>query len=254
MKRTSKRQIVELMQALGVRAGDTISVAAFIPSLGLVEDSIAGLTSAIQEAIGPEGTLVVPTFTASFRRGETYDVKASPSFNGALSEHVRKQAGAVRSTCGLFAQAAIGPKAGELMRRPSDSCFGVGSVFANLFNANVKLIGLGIDWDQGYSWFMHLERLAEVPFRRDEAFTGTIRQVDGSEGPGRAVHFVRIEEIPWNRDREPVGHELVASGIAREIADAGCAHRLIGSKAVAEALVPRLQRDPWCMAAMRGTP
>lgn len=247
MKRTSAKDIDELLTALDVRAGDIICVHAFMPSLGVIEGGMRALSEAISGRIGEGGSFIVPTFTASYRRGETYDVNASKSFNGALSEHVRKLPGAVRSLCPLFSMAAVGNGAETLMERPSKCCFGEGSVYANLFAANVKFIGLGIGWDQGYSFFMHLERLAGIPSRREETFHGQTRLADGTLIDDEAVHFVRVDTPKWRRDRGRVAAELIRQGAVREIVRDGCVYRTFYARRLQDATLELLATDPWCM-------
>ncbi len=247
MKQTSQEQLGHLLEALGVVAGDCLVVHAFVPSLGVVEGGLDGVIAAIKRRLGESGTIVVPTFTSSYRRGEIYDVRESKSFNGAISEHVRRLPGAVRSLCPLFSMAALGPEAEALMHRPTAACFGPGSVYENLFVRNAKFMSLGVHWDQGLSFFMHLERLAGIPSRRDELFVGTTRLIDGRLTQDRAIHFVRIEAPPWRRDRGRLGRSLVARGVVREVIEDGCAHRLFESASLAEATLAALTRDPWCM-------
>jgi hypothetical protein len=63
----------------------------------------AWLLQTLREAVGPEGTLLVPTYTFSFFRQEPFDVEGTPTEGGAWSasrdflEFFRRQPGAVRS-------------------------------------------------------------------------------------------------------------------------------------------------------------
>jgi len=248
MQRTSRLELEELLRSLGLNRGDRVFVHAFVPSLGLVEGGLAGVSDALRAVIGDEGTLIVPTFSASYRRGEVYDVAGSPSFNGALSEYVRRRPAAIRNLDPLFSFAAIGPDAADLMRRDGKNCFGAGSGYDRLFAANVKFIGLGVHWDQGYSFMMHLERLAEVPFRVEQRFDGVTRDSGGAEFPDWAIHFVRDEAQPVRRNRGPLGQALVDEGVAIERHLHGVPHRCLPAAATAARVVTALRADPYCMA------
>lgn len=247
MKRTSRAEFAALLRALGLREGDRAFVHAFVASLGLFEGGLAGMHAAFREVLGPEGTLVVPAFTASYRRGEVYDVIASRSFNGAFSEHVRRLPGAARSLDPLFSFAAEGPEAQALLRRPGLNCFGPGSGYEVLFAAGVKFVGLGIHWDQGYSFMMHLERVAKVPYRFERAYEGVTRLPEGTEFRDRAVHFQRDEAMKLRRNRAPLGQVLVDEGIAIERRWHGIAHRCMAAGPTWERVVAALRADPWCM-------
>lgn len=248
MKRRSTDDLVAILRDLGVAPGDRLMVHSFLPAVGLVDGGLTGFELALREAVGSEGTLIVPTFTYSFRRGEVFDPANSPSTVGVLTEHLRKQVDAVRSPCPLFSMAAIGADSRYLMERRSPRCFGKDSVFKSLFSAGVKIAGLGVDWDHGYTFFMHLERLAQVPFRADRIFAGQTRQKDGSLVDDEAVHFVRRDDVVWKRNRGPFCRQLVAEGRVQETVHDGCPFRLFDSRLVAPRTLDALREDPWCMA------
>ena len=77
MKKTSKYELRTLLDDLGISTGDKLFIHAFLPSLGRVEGGVPTILEAILECLGSSGTLIVPTFTASYRREEVYDVSNS---------------------------------------------------------------------------------------------------------------------------------------------------------------------------------
>ena len=83
-------------------------------SLGGVLGGPRTVVEALLEAVGQQGTLVVPTFTHS---GTThFDPRSSPSLNGAITEAARAHPRAVRSWHPTHAVTAIGPSAADLVR------------------------------------------------------------------------------------------------------------------------------------------
>ncbi len=83
-------------------------------SLGGVLGGPRTVVDALLEVVGPQGTLVVPTFTHS---GTThFDPRSSPSLNGAITEAARAHPCAVRSWHPTHAVTVIGPSAAELVR------------------------------------------------------------------------------------------------------------------------------------------
>jgi len=248
LRKTSRQEIVELVTHLGVGPGDRLMVHSFLPSLGIIEGGPGGLADALGEVLGPDGTLMVPTFTYSFRRDEVFDIRGSKSTVGAFTEHVRTQPGAVRSACPMFSMAGIGPDADRLLQRQSPACFGAGSVFEALFDNDVKFLGLGIDYDQGYTFFMHLEKIANIPLREDQTYYGDCLDLDGQQYADQATHFVRVDDPPWSRNRRRLCGALAARGVIRETVIDGCAHRLFEAKVVGDAVLDALAKDPWAMA------
>ena len=81
---------------------------------------------AIQEVIGAEGTLVVPTFNFGFAQGERYDPADTPSQGmGAFSEFVRQLPEARRTSHPLQSVAVVGRYAADLANR--DTAIGLRS-------------------------------------------------------------------------------------------------------------------------------
>ena len=171
---TSKLKIKEMLKYLGVISGDIVMIHSSIYSLGRVEEGLDGFFEAIIEYVGEGGGLIVPTFTYSYRRNEIFDIKNTKSAVdiGVFSEFIRKKDISIRNLDPLFSMTAIGGSAVSLIQRRTKNCFGEGSVYGELFNNNVKFLGLGISYSTGLSGFMHIEKLANVPYRYDKVFSG----------------------------------------------------------------------------------
>ena len=85
---------------LGIHKGDTVFFHSSLKSLGTVAGGATEVIAGFCDAVGPEGTVVVPTFTLVGRVGpfgSWYDHDASPSTVGLITETFRTQPGAVRS-------------------------------------------------------------------------------------------------------------------------------------------------------------
>jgi aminoglycoside 3-N-acetyltransferase len=95
--------------ALGVREAGVLLVHTSFRATGPVEGGPLGLIAALRRAIGPRGTLVMPTMTS----GETvFDPRSTPSEGmGITAELFWRQAGVVRSTHPGASFAAEGPLA-----------------------------------------------------------------------------------------------------------------------------------------------
>ena len=104
-----KQDVLALLGEIGVQAGDGLLVHSALQFLGQPENGPATYVEALRETVGPEGTLAVPTFNFSFARGEDYDPASAPSVGmGALSEYVRQQPGAQRTTHPMQSLALVG--------------------------------------------------------------------------------------------------------------------------------------------------
>ena len=84
-------QLKKDMQNLGISAGDLLVVHSSFKSLGLVEGGAECVIAALKDVLGPEGTLVFPTFTYSTSYASSYFSNLeTPSCVGYLSEFFRK--------------------------------------------------------------------------------------------------------------------------------------------------------------------
>ena len=150
-----------------------------------VFDTILG---AFLDVLGPDGTLVVPTFTYSFARGQIFDPEATPSTCGMFSEMLRRHPQAVRSTDPQYSIAAIGRLAVELTRNPPEDSFGEDCFFARLLQHRGIICNL--NFDAGATFLHFIEKLLRVPYRYNKEFPGTIRH-NGHEQRLRSVIYVQ---------------------------------------------------------------
>lgn len=142
------------------------------------------------ERIGPEGTLVVPTFTYSFPKGEVFDPDATASDMGMFSEWVRRHAEAQRSLDPCYSVAAIGGAATGLTADTPENSFGRGSFFDRFYHAGGKV--LNFNFDAGSTFVHYVERCLDVPYRFDKTFTGRIL-VRGEGRAERCTIWVRYK-------------------------------------------------------------
>ncbi len=251
MIRTTQAQIADLLRALGVKRGQAVMLHSTVYSLGVIEGGLQGLERAIMHVLGPEGTLIVPTFTYSFRRREVFDVANSTSaLNiGVFAEHVRLHPQSIRSTDPMFSMASVGARATELMRRVGPMCFGPGSVYARLFDRDVTFVGLGVGYSQGLSGFIHLEKLADVPYREALVFKGKCLSLSGRSYDDTAHHFARREDY-WpgaTINRAAMGALLEHRGISRAISYGYGRHVALRGLDWKDAVLQELHSNPHAM-------
>jgi len=188
--------VTETLMSLGWRKGDI----AFVHSDAMIvahfppmpkEQRLDALIAAMEAALGSEGTLVMPTFTYSFTKGECFDVLSTPSKVGMLTERFRTRAGVCRSADPIFSIAAKGPRAEELCALPVKECFGAESVFAALHRMNAHLTCVGCSLNQGGTFVHYVERAHGVNYRYDKTFPGNVIMPDGKSSTRSVVYYVR---------------------------------------------------------------
>ena len=141
-------QLLSALAAVGVEADDALMVhSSYLADNGFRE-SPTRIVSAFQEAIGPGGTLLMPSshYTTStdeyVKNTKSFDVNRTTSHMGLLSEIFRRQKGTVRSLHPAHPVLASGPLASWFIEGHADlvhSC-GPGSPFEKLIESDAKAL------------------------------------------------------------------------------------------------------------------
>ncbi|HVG97210.1 MAG TPA: AAC(3) family N-acetyltransferase [Chloroflexota bacterium] len=145
---------------LGIAAGETVFFHSSLRSLGHVDGGADAVVDGVADAVGPLGTVAVPTFTLLGRVGpfgSWYDHEQSPSTVGAITETLRRRPGAIRSVHPIHSVAALGRRAtaltaGHLLAHGRvspwcDAAFAWGSPFDLLARWNAWYVLLGVTYN-----------------------------------------------------------------------------------------------------------
>lgn len=101
------------LRRVGLREGDRVVVHSSFRSIGPVDGGPSSVVDALLDVIGPDGLLVVPTFTYDTVR---FDPVHDPGRTGVVSEAARARPGAHRSLHPTYSVAAIGEGAEGICR------------------------------------------------------------------------------------------------------------------------------------------
>ncbi|WP_309890353.1 AAC(3)-IV family aminoglycoside N-acetyltransferase [Archangium sp.] len=170
MRVLSGDEVAAQLGALGVQKGGVLLVHTSFRAVRPIEGGPTGLIEALRAALGPEGTLVMPSWTGSDE--EPFDPATTPASPdlGVVADTFWRLPGVVRSHH-LFAFAAAGPQAervtsGPLPLPPHLPESPVGHVHE--LDGQVLLLGVNHDADTT----LHLaELLARVPYRVPKSCT-----------------------------------------------------------------------------------
>jgi len=190
-------ELAGIIKATGVLPGDTVYLHVDLRRLGLLRDNDGrirlrvtpkALFEALYEVIGKSGTIVTPSYSYSWSRGQVYSLKKSPGTMGIFSEYVRKHPGSERSTHPILSLVSHGAKAKWLFENVGDAVYGENTPYARLCELNAVLLMVGVPY---CSIKDHVEALLKVPYRYQKRFTGTV-EIDGREQRTVCSHFVRF--------------------------------------------------------------
>lgn len=144
-------EIVEGLHNLGVAPGDCLLVHSSLKSFGWVDGGADTVIDALLQAVGPAGTIMVPTLTGqrsdSVTSPPVFDVKNTPCWTGTIPETFRLRPDALRSLHPTHSAAAIGPHTEFLLNdhlKAKTPC-GPDSPYMRLAELDGKVLFLGAD-------------------------------------------------------------------------------------------------------------
>ncbi|MFJ6435487.1 aminoglycoside N(3)-acetyltransferase [Streptomyces sp. NPDC091416] len=186
----SRAGLAGQLASLGVEHGGVLMVHASLSAVGAVDGGADAVAAALREALGPGGTLVVPSFTPENSdtspqyharvRGlderEREAVRAAmPAFDpgstaapsmGRLSETVRRLPGAARSAHPQTSFAAVGPQAGHVVADHRPDChLGEHSPLARLHGLRAQILLLGTGFGSCTAFHLAEYRVPSPPRR-----------------------------------------------------------------------------------------
>jgi len=199
------------LTALGVQAGMVLVVHSSLRALGWVNGGAAAVILALEQVLGTEGTLVMPTHSADLsdpanwvnppvpeswwqtirETMPAYDPDLTPTFRmGAIPETFRKQAGVIRSSNPDASFAAWGKHAHTITANHAlTPLFGEQSPLARVYDLHGWVLLLGIGHEHNTS--LHLaEGRANIAHRT--MHMGSPMLVNGRQ------QWVPWSDIDWN--------------------------------------------------------
>jgi aminoglycoside 3-N-acetyltransferase len=226
--------LVSQLAALGVREGGVLLVHTSFRAVRPVEGGPLGLIAALRSALGPRGTLVMPTMTD----GESvFDPKTTPTTDmGIVAETFWRQHGVLRSTHPGGSFAAEGPHAEAICApQPLSPPHGPDSPVGRVHDLGGQVLLLGVG--HGEDTTLHLaEAIAGVPYSVSHP---TVVEVDG-----RATTVDIAETDHCCRSFALADEWLRAAGAQREGPVGHAFARLADARAIVAEAVARLRQDP----------
>lgn len=162
----TKERIVEDLRRLGLRRGDVVVFHSSLKSIGYVEGGADTVIDASLEAVGPEGTVMVPTFTFSFAGAGSmpFHPAKTPSRVGLITDVFWRRPDARRSRHPTHSVAAIGRYAEYLTAgHENTSAFSKHGPWGKLVELNGYVMLLGVGFNV-CSFFHAVEDRLELPY------------------------------------------------------------------------------------------
>jgi aminoglycoside 3-N-acetyltransferase len=165
--RASTTSLLAELRALGIESGDALFIHSSLKSLGFVEGGAPAVVAALQQAVGEQGTLLVPTYWqpggtilgTCQMPGYRFDVRSAATNMGALPAAFLATPGVQRSVHPTHSCAAWGAMATHLTEAHhlAPSVFGPGSPWERFAKVpQAKVLGLGVSMGP-VTWYHLIE-------------------------------------------------------------------------------------------------
>ncbi|MBK8982187.1 MAG: AAC(3) family N-acetyltransferase [Ignavibacteria bacterium] len=202
----------------GIEKGDTMllhsSLSGFLKYLNSININITpqDILDSFIEAIGNEGTLILPVFNFNFTKGETYDIRNTKSETGLLTETARLNKNFIRTGHPMFSFVVTGKLKDEFGRINNISAFGSDSPFAKLTEHNGKIAALDIPGELCNTYIHYVEECEQAPHRFFKFFKGKYIDAEGKESIREYAVYSRKLEMGVKTDIKPMEDYLWSMG------------------------------------------
>jgi aminoglycoside 3-N-acetyltransferase len=211
------QQLLDGFRQTGVRPGDTIMVHTSYKSLGGVEGGADTVIDALRALVGPQGTVLFPTFNfQSWTETHYFDILETPSKMGMITELARLRPDARRTPHPIYSFAALGRRAAEFAACEDVEAYGPNSVFALFHKTNGTIISIGLDFNSTFSMHHYIEYNVGCDYRRIKEFSGIYVGYDRVPRIKTYTMFVRKDDRVKTYI-VPGMNELLAAGVIKEI-------------------------------------
>lgn len=145
----------------------------------------------ILDRVGPQGTVLFPTYSWAFCRGKVFDPRGTPSETGGLSNAALRRSDFRRTRHPIYSFAVWGKEQQTFCERDNVSAFGPDSPFAYLYEKNARNLFIGKDYKYCFAFVHYAEELVGVKYRYLKDFSSNYIEADGKRHSATYRMYVR---------------------------------------------------------------
>jgi len=238
----TQSEVRSALEQAGLKSGDVVLGHFSLSGFGYIEGGAAGLIDTLLNILGPDGTLMLPTFTFSWLGHPAYEPTQTASRVGAVTDHFWRRAGVQRSLHPTHSFAAFGKLAAPLLQGHDHTQppLGAGSPIARLAEAGGKILMFA---RKKANTSMHVgEYLAGVP--GVELVCPIIED--------EARREVVVPNCPWHVNFDPAYEQLYANSLicdvplGESVIHTMLCHDAIEAQAAVARATPEVLLEPGC--------
>ena len=166
----------------------------------------------ITEYIGPNGTLILPSFNFDFCSKGYYSFKETVSKMGVLTEIARVKAGKNKTWHPVYPFTIFGKIPEKELSKKDYSALGKDSIFNWLVENEGKIAIMNLDDQNSMTFYHHVEEIYEANWRIKKIFPGKYKDFLNKEKDIKAIIYVRditrgvvtkvdkMEELLWKKN------------------------------------------------------
>lgn len=218
----------------GLSKGDVVLLTSDVVKMGYValknheKFNLDSFLDRILEVIGPEGTLLIPTYNWDFCKGISFDYNKTTCKTGSLGTAALKRLDFRRTKHPIYSFAVSGKYAELLCGMNNTSSFGPDSPFSFLEMMKAKNVIIDVNLTHCFTYVHYIEERAGVSnYRYPKSFTAGYIDEDGTETTRTYSMLVRDLNDYYATEFEPLEEELNKRGIMNVIDINGVAYRIV---------------------------
>jgi aminopeptidase-like protein/aminoglycoside N3'-acetyltransferase len=246
-----KEKIKDFIKSL-INKGDIILLHSDVKkTCWLLKDFFSSYESVINfvidsflEALGEEGTLLIPTFNWDFCKGKPFDYKNSPAQTGLLPQIALQRKDFKRTKHPIYSFAVKGKLEDVFLSCDNISSFGIDSPFGLLWKLNGKIFLWDVNYQKSFTFAHFVEQIRNVSYRYEKFFQAPYIDENGKKEIKTYSMFVRNLEKGVITHLEPMGKILEDEGISKVKSFYGLKVRIMKAREAFERISLELKRNP----------
>ena len=188
-----RQELLSGFQKIPLTPSRTIMVHSSYKSLGGVEGGAETIIDALLDFVGPDGTILFPTFNFhEWTERHYFDISETLSKMGIISEVARQREDALRTPHPIFSFTALGKEKDSFAKCDDVRAYGDNSVFGLFHRMNGVIISIGLHWNSTFSMHHYVEYHTGCDYRRTKHFSGIY--VDSNGEPSVKTYTMHVRK------------------------------------------------------------